>query len=394
MSTAQLLALPSEPVRVRLAAADSTAGGVLAALAHDPAVTVRAAVALNPSAPPAAQLTLAADEDERVRAFLARRLATLAPAVDGHTLGKQGMEILATLVADEAVRVRAAIADVVKEMPDAPHDLILQLAGDAAVPVAGPVLRLSPVLTTEDLLALIAGPTRAAEHIAQRTGLPDTLSDAVAATADTAAIRALLSNGSAQIREATLDALTVQAAAEPGWHEPLSSRPVLSARSATALSSFVSDELLASLAARTDLPTGVIDSIRVRLQDRLAGPRADDPTLREMTDAQALKRRGLLNEAALLDSAKHGLAPQTAARLAVAADLAYSAVDRAIAMRSSKALVSLAWKAGFSMRAALAVQAVLAEIGPGQLLHAQPGGAFPLTPDEMRWQLDLLTRKP
>ena len=62
----------------------------------------------------------------------------------------------------------------------------------------------------------------------------------------------------------------------------------------------------------------------------------------------------------------------------------------ALATDAGKALVSLVWKAGFSMRAALAVQAVLAELGPGQLLGAGPGGAFPLAPEEMRFQLEFL----
>lgn len=390
--SAALDALPPESVRVRLAAAPGTPGSVLAALAHDPAVTVRAALALNPSAPPAAQTTLADDEDERVRAFLARRLAALAPSMDRHSLGRQSVEMLSALVADEAVRVRAAVADVLKDMPDAPRELILRLARDTAVPVSGPVLRLSPVLTTEDLLSLIAGSAGAAEHIAQRADLPDNLSDAVAATADTAAIRALLGNGSAQIREATLDALTAQAEAQPDWHDSLSHRPVLSARSALALSAFVSDELLGVLSTRTDLPSGVLTDLRTRLQARL-GEEVSVPLSREIADAQDLRRRGVLDEAALLDSARRGLVLQTGARLAVKADLPYAAVERAVAMRSAKALVSLAWQAGFSMRAALAVQAVLAELGPSQMLHPQGSGAFPLTADEMRFQLDFLGRK-
>ena len=40
-------------------------------------------------------------------------------------------------------------------MPDAPRDLILRLARDAAMEVAEPVIRFSPLLTEDDLLALI-----------------------------------------------------------------------------------------------------------------------------------------------------------------------------------------------------------------------------------------------
>ena len=384
-------AVPPEAVRVRMASAAGTAGGMLAALARDPAVTVRAALALNPSAPPAAQTALACDEDDRVRALLARRLAALMPRADGAALSRQSVEILSSLAADEAVRVRAAIADVAKEMPDAPRELILQLAQDAAVVVARPVLRLSPVLTTEDLLTLIAGSSLAARHIAERAGLPEAVSDAVAATADGEAIGALLANRSAQIREATLDALVAGAAAEPAWHEPLARRPALSARSAVLLSSLISDELLRAMAMRTDLPAGVMDELRVRLRTKLDGTEAL-PAAQEMADAQALRQRGALDEAALMDAARCGKVIQAGARLAVAAGVPYAAVERAVAMQSGKALVSLAWKAGFSMRAGLAAQAVLAQLGPGQLLHAREGGTFPLAVEEMRFQLEFLGR--
>ena len=389
---AQLDPAPPEAVRVRLAASGATPGAVLATLAHDPALIVRSAVAMNPTAPPAAQNALATDEDERVRAILARRLAALAPTLDRNALGRHSARVLASLAMDEAVRVRAAVADIVKEMPDAPRELILRLAHDAALPVAGPVLRLSPVLTVEDLLGLIAYSATAAEQVAQRPELPDTLADAVAATTDTAAVRALLTNSSAQIREATLDALAAGAASVPDWHEPLSKRPVLSARSAILLSSFVSDALMGVLATRTDLPADTLEELRGRVCARMTRTAGSAVAVDALADAQSLRRRGALDEAAVLEAARLGHKEQVGARLVVAADLPYAAVERAVGLRSSKALVSLVWKAGFSMRAGLAVQAVLAELGPGQLLHAQPGGAFPLSVEEMRFHIDMLNR--
>ena len=389
---AELGTVPREAVRVRMAASGATSGAMLAELARDPATIVRSAVAMNPTAPPAAQTALARDEDERVRTILARRLAALAPRLDRDALGRHSATVLASLAVDAAVRVRAAVSDVVKEMADAPRDLILRLAHDAAVPVAGPVLRLSPVLTMEDLLRLIAHSASAAEQIAQRTGLPDTLSDAVAETENTTAIRALLANSSAQIREATLDALAAGAAGEPAWHEPLSNRPLLSVRSALLLSSFVSDELMDVLTSRADLPADVLDELRGRIRTRLGAGTANAAALEALADAEALHRRDVLDEAALLDAARRGHREQVAARLAVAAGLPLSTVERAASLRTAKGLVSLAWKAGFSMRAGLAAQAVLAELGPGQLLHAQPGGTFPLSADEMRFQIEVLSR--
>ncbi|MGB6903379.1 MAG: hypothetical protein WBD98_11165, partial [Acidobacteriaceae bacterium] len=80
-----------------------------------------------------------------------------------------------------------------------------------------------------------------------------------------------------------------------------------------------------------------------------------------------------------------------AALLAVAAKVPLASVERAATLRSAKGLVSLVWKAGFSMRVAGPVQMLLGQLGPKQvLLASDDGGGFPLGPDEMRWQVDFL----
>ena len=67
-------------------------------------------------------------------------------------------------------------------------------------------------------------------------------------------------------------------------------------------------------------------------------------------------------------------------------------VERAAALRSTKGLVSLVWKAGFSMRVAGPVQSVLARLPPTSILSATADGGFPLALEEMRWQLEFLSR--
>ena len=112
---------PGEAARVRLGASTVTEPEVLHDLARDPLVTVRAALALNPAAPPQVNEALVGDPDERVRILLARKLAALAPSLsvaDQAQLRRVTWETLTALVADEAVRVRATIADAVKDMPD------------------------------------------------------------------------------------------------------------------------------------------------------------------------------------------------------------------------------------------------------------------------------------
>jgi diguanylate cyclase (GGDEF)-like protein len=392
-----------EAARVRLGASATTEPGVLHRLAADPSVTVRAALALNPAAPPLANEALAVDPDERVRILLARKLAVLAPslsAADQAKLRHAAWETLAGLVADEAVRVRATIADAVKELPTAPRELILRLANDAAMSVSEPVIRLSPLLTSDDLLALLANAPSAgtALAVARRSRLDEAVSDAIAASAGDAAIRALLANPSAQIREATLDALVARSVEHIDWHEPLVRRPSLPARGARLLSEIVATHLLEVLAARADLAPALAEDLRRRLAERLRSDAEEQPNQAEPTTEQAVARaralagRGKLAEEAVLDAARRGEARYAAALLAAAAGISVSVVDRAAALRSAKGLVSLVWKAGFTMRSAVALQSLLGGLAPDAILSDGQGGGFPLGVEEMRWQLEFLSR--
>jgi uncharacterized protein (DUF2336 family) len=395
------LATESEAVRVRLGASRSTSPDILHRLAGDASVTVRVALALNQAAPPGADASLAHDGDERVRALLARKLAMLVPDLAGAekaALQSHTHEMLGLLVQDAAVKVRAAIAEAVKQMPQAPRGLILRLAQDADLPVSEPVIRFSPLLTSDDLLALLADAPVKALAVARRPGIDTAVSDAVAASADSAVVQALLENQSAQIREATLDALIARAAEQPDWHAPLVRRPELPPRAARALSEIVTTCLLEELAARADLPADLAHDLRARVAARLGAGQAQtrvaaDLTLEEALDnARALAAAGQLSEQALLDATSQGKVRLASALLAVAASLPVSVVDRAVRLRSAKGLVSLVWKAGFTMRAAGVLQTVLARLAPEAVLPAGPGGNFPLALEEMRWQLDFLSR--
>lgn len=396
-SAARPFAGLGEGARVRLGAAADTAPEVLRELAADPSLMVRAAVAMNAAAPAPAHRLLAADPDERVRSLLAGTLARLIPGLprqDRSAMAGQVLATLTTLVADEAERVRGAIADVVREMPQAPRELILRLAHDTAVPVSEPVIRLSPLLGPDDLLILLAdAPTpETATAIARRPGLHASVADAIAASADSAAIAALLANASAAIREATLDALIARAADHVEWHEPLVRRPVLSARAARALSEIVATQLLGVLASRGDLDPDLTRELQRRLQERVqAAPAVAEETLEALVQqAQGLRAAGRLDEAAVLEAAERADARRCTALLAAAAEVPAALVERTAALRSAKGLVSLVWKAGFSMRCAVAVQALLGRLGPGQLLRGGADGGFPLSTEEMRWQIDFV----
>ncbi len=392
----------SEAARVRRSASAATAADTLDILAHDPSPRVRATLAMNPRASGQANAILACDPDERVRSLLGRKIAALTPSLTdtAHSrLQQETMEILITLVADEAERVRASIAETLKDMADAPRAIILQLARDPAVMVCEPVIRFSPVLTSEDLIALIVASPSPGTVLAaaRRSRIEATVSDAIVDAANSEAIGALLANPSAQIRELTLDALVARATHEAGWHEPLVRRPTLPTRTARALSEIVANHLLQVLLARDDLDPVLAAELRGKLQPCgeafvEAAPLPEESGPMMLAKASAMRDAGQLNDASVLQAVQQGDVKLVIAMLAVKAGVALAVIEQASALRSAKGLVSLSWKAGLSMQVAVALQTLVARLQPSAVLQPRAGGDFPLSVQEMRWQIEFMCR--
>ncbi len=111
-----------------------------------------------------------------------------------------------------------------------------------------------------------------------------------------------------------------------------------------------------------------------------------------MAEAAKIAREGRLDEDAVVAALQAGDGRLAAALLATAAAVPVSVVDRVVFLRSDKGLVSLVWKAGFSMRLAAPLQVGLAHLAPDATLVPAPDGGFPLAVEEMRWQLDFMRR--
>lgn len=79
--------------------------------------------------------------------------------------------------------------------------------------------------------------------------------------------------------------------------------------------------------------------------------------------------------------------------LAAAALVPAESIETAISLRSRRGLVSLAWKAGFSMRAAVLLQTELGGFPASGVLTATSDGSCPLNRSEMVWQIGFLARK-
>lgn len=392
--------------RRELAARGDVEPEILYFLADDPSPEVRRALAANDALPRHADLLLTRDLDDGVRSGLAAKIARLAP---GLTAGEQDnirqmtYEALEILAQDQVTRVRRIIAETLKDVADAPPDVIRHLARDAELVVAGPVLQFSPVLTDEDLLEIIAE-SPAEGHLAaisNRSSVGKDVVGAIVAAGDAAAIAIMLANPSAQIREETLDLIIDRAPDQDAWHEPLVKRPQLTNGAALRLARFVADSLLESLIRRKDLDGETAAKVREVVRRRLAEEGGADqaavggdegadyiPGETPLSRARDLYAKGALDEKKIAAAlVKDGEFVQAA--LAVLAGIEPAIVSRAVDTQTAKGIVAVVWKAGLSADLAVDVQTRVAHIQPRGVLKPRDGG-FPLSGEEMDWQLDFL----
>lgn len=391
----KLAAAGNERERRELAGRDDLRPELLYFLAEDKSRDVRRAIAGNAATPRQADLLLAGDQDEGVRELLAAKIARLAPNLPQETriqIRDLTIEVLEKLARDEAVKVRRIVAEALKDLTDAPHHIIQELARDLEIRVAGPVLQYSPILTDEDLLGIISsGPIQGAlSAIAKRRHVGDRLADAIVAAAieapeETDTITALLNNRSTQIREETLDLILDRAPAIEVWQEPLVRRPFLPMNAVRRLADFVSSSLFDLLQARPDLDKATAKAVAKQVKKRLAA----EAKQRDAGGGSAPPPPG--DAEAMSAAIAGGKSDQVLAALARDAALNAVIVKKIIGSMSAKAVTALAWKAKLSMRQALQLQLKIAGIPPHQALNPRGGSDYPLTEREMEWQLELFT---
>ncbi len=403
-------------VRLALAARTDIKPEILYFLAEDPAPEVRRAIAGNAASPLHADLLLARDSDETVRGDLAAKITRVAPGLtpeEQDRIRKMAYEALEILARDQATRVRRILAEALKDIADAPASIIRRLAEDAELIVCEPILSFSPVLTDEDLIEIIAGnpPEGARGAVARRRNLREKVSDAIVAADDTAAIAALLGNHSAQIREETLDRIVDRAVDIESWHEPLVRRPALPRKAAVRIARFVADSLIDQLQERQDLNGDILEEVRAVVRRRieegdLPAPDARDGSKdkkksKDKTEdesiadpigrARALHKQGRLDEETVAAAVRGGNRAFVIAALATRAALPPTVVEKAFSERSAKGLTAVTWKAGLSARLAENIQGKVGGIASRDTLRPKSDGTYPLTPDELEWQIGFLT---
>ncbi len=388
-----MLEIRTREAQAELAQRTDAGDAVLQYLAEHGAPATRAAVAANIATPPQVNRYLAEDADEDVRVELAIKIARLIPglaAEENAQLVALTIETLEYLAGDSAVRVRAILADEIKHLANVPKQVVLTLAHDLEQIVAAPILEYSPLLSDADLIEIIAcGQVREAlTAVARRRPLSQQVSQFLVKSLDVSAVAALLVNPDAKIRKETLDRVVAEAEKIESWHLPLALRADLSARAIRRIAGFAGAAIIEKLTQRHDLSQATRAHLNRQLRLRLE-EKHDEKDVAETAAASvaSAKADGRL-DADFVEKAAHG--GQRESVILALGEMAHVSpvqVRRILSSGRAQPLVALAWHANLSMRIAFKIQTMVMKLPGHALLPARGGVGYPLTPEEMSWQL-------
>lgn len=397
---AEKLKSADEEERLTLARNTETHKEILYYLAEkDPSADVRKAVAENKSMPLHASNVLATDNNQDVRLALASRLVDLLPDLsrDKHSqLYAFAVQALGTLALDEVLKVRVALSSTLKDHIHAPPKVAAQLARDVERDVSEPILRFCAALSDEDLLEILkAHPaTWAVEAIAQRDEVSAPISLAVIETDDRAGGKALIENEGAVLEEDVLQHIVSRAKDYPEWQKPMALRASLPTSIATALAEFVDASVRDTLMMRDDIDPDAMEEIAAVFRRRMDFASDEDNEELSVEDRLAtVEKEGRLGEEVISDALAMRDRDFVCAAIARLIKVRPEMVSKIFNMKAPKPIVALAWHAGLSMRMALQLQKEIGHVPPKELVYPRNGTDYPLSEDDIIWQLEFLGLK-
>ncbi len=379
--------------RLKLAKNPNTHLEILYYLAEDKDDDVRLAVARNMSTPIQASPIIVQDKNVDVRLALAHRLMALLPELseEQHSqLYAFAAQALGVLALDEVLKVRMALSSVLKDMACAPPNVVAQLARDMEREVSEPILRYCSALPDTDLLDILNEHPQSwvIEAVAARRHVSPKLADAVAESRSVQAGAVLISNEGAEIEDGTLARIVERAKDTPEWHKPLCLRKHLPAPLMREIVRFVDASLHKFILERTDFDPDTRDAIEDTVTRRmrfLVDDRGNRIAPKEKL--ALLHKTGRLDDAVMADALALREYDFITMALALKTALPHDTVKRMIETRSAKAVTALVWRSGLPMRYALDLQRELAKVPHTELLYPRNGEDFPLTTEEMEWQI-------
>jgi hypothetical protein len=379
--------------RAVLAGAEDTHPEILYYLARDADANIRKAVAVNKSTPVQASTLLANDASVDVRLALAARLVELLPglSVDKHSqLYAYAVQALGMLAQDEVLKIRVALSSAIKDCACAPPQVAGQLAKDVERGVSEPILRFCVALSDDDLLDILS------EHpepwvisaVASRPHINENVSGAIISTKDIPGNTVLLDNASAKISKDALQEIIARARDCPPWHAPLAARKELSLDLALQLAGFVNESILSLLEKRTDFEPAVRSEIADIVQRRIAYSNHQTPNETPEGKLARYLKTNTLGPEVIHDALAWQDREFVVLALAHLSRIHPVIAGKMLKSSSAKPVIALCWQAKMPMRLAVELQRDFARLQPKDMIYARGGTDYPLTPEDIKWQLE------
>lgn len=369
---------------------------VLYFLANDEDGEVRRAVAANPASPIKASQLLMRDARAEVREANAEKIARLLPNLDPQAqefVYKLTVETLETVVADQLESVRAAVAQALCDYAAVPPQIARKLASDVERQVAEPILRYCAALSDDDLMAIISSHPASWKlvAIAQRPVVSERISGAIVETGDHDAAAALIDNIGAQLTVAAMEELLKRA--ENGVSQlqrAFQARENLPATMQHRIAQFVERSVYDVLEHEEDLDRATVEDVQAAVARRISRKHQQKKGEDLPAYIVRLAKEGKLNEEEIGDALAADEGDFVRLALALRADVHPGIIEKIFESRSARGITALVWRAKLSPRFALRLQqSKLGQINYRQLLYPKNAGEdFPMTTDELKWQLE------
>jgi uncharacterized protein (DUF2336 family) len=211
------------------------------------------------------------------------------------------------LIEEIETKARAALAESLAPVGNAPIESVRRLAKDDDIAVAGPVLEQSPRLKEADLVEIAR--TKSQAHllaISGRTGIAEAVTDEVVHRGDRQVVRRVADNPDAQFSERSFTTLVNQAEEDGILAEKVGTRPDIPPRLFRELllkaTEVVQQRLIAAAKPETQAE---IRRVLAKVSHEVATATSRDFTAAERA-IEALHQQGALNEGALIGFAQAG----------------------------------------------------------------------------------------
>lgn len=334
----------------------------------------------------------ATNPDADIRIALADRLVKLLPSIETEAHSELygfAVQALTALAQDEVLKVRRALSTALRDYAKAPPAVVARLARDVEREIAEPILRHCIALEDSVLLEMLAGHPEpwAIAAIATRPTVSEKVTDALFKAGDVISTALMIGNKGAQISRDTLQAIVDGARRNAEWQRPLALSPHLDIDLTRELTGFVSETILDVLKNRSDLDAATRLGVVSIVERRIAYTKNDGGAKTPEEKVERFARDGRLTPEMVHDALAWQERPFAVQAMAKMAGISAEIVERILGA-GAKPIVSLCWKAGFPARMCVDVQRLAGRVQPKDLLYPKGGTEYPLTPDEIAWQLE------